>query len=221
LLGRLQSGYERLRQSDPETVWALARRVRRYRARLKRAGITPDEVYLPIHPGRAALFVVRELELVVVGAPLALFGMVNHILPYTSVRALARRMSTDKDHWASNVIYPGLVIFPFFYALQLAAAWWLLPHLWAAVYTVALPYTGYYAILYSDRLRRSWRRTATFLRFLVHREEQTQLAAEGRAIVTQIRELGARLERERETPDPEAFGSTSPRPRPEPGVVPP
>jgi 1-acyl-sn-glycerol-3-phosphate acyltransferase len=194
LLGRLQAGYQSLRQSDAEEVRALSRRVRRYRARLKRSGITPDEVYLPIHAGRAAFFLVRELELVLIGAPLALFGAVNHAIPYLAVRALARRLSTDKDHWASNVIYPGLVIFPAAYAIQLAAAWWFLPALWAAVYTVALPYTGYYALLYGDRLLRTWTRARTFLRFLRRRDEQEELAAEGRAIVDRIRALGARLE---------------------------
>jgi 1-acyl-sn-glycerol-3-phosphate acyltransferase len=219
LVGRLQSGYHTLLRSDPETLWPLARRVRRYRARLKRSGIAPDEVYLPIHLGRAAFFVVRELELVAVGGPLALFGLVNHFLPYKTVAILARRMSTDKDHWASNVVYPGLVIFPAFYALQLTAAWWFLPRLWAAVYTVALPYTGYYAILLGDRLRLSWRRTATFLRFLVHRDEQEQLATEGRAILDQIRALGARFEAPTSEQGPAPGEVPSATVRPEPGGV--
>ena len=82
--------------------------------------------------------------------------------------------------------------------MQLAVAWWLLPTFWACVYTVALPYTGYYALLFSDRVGRSWRRMVTFLRFLTRPGEQDRLAAEGREIVGRVRELEARLEAETE-----------------------
>jgi hypothetical protein len=148
---------------------------------------------LPIHFGRALLFLVRELELIVVGFPLAAFGALNHVLPYLIVRYVARRLSTDKDHWASNVVYPSFAIFPFFYALQLIAAWILLPTLWAAVYTLALPYTGYYAILYGDRWRRALGRARTFAYFLANRTRQEQLAREGQEIIQHIRTLGEPL----------------------------
>ncbi len=68
LAGRLQAGYESLMKTNPDAVDELAKRIRRYRAELKRIGISPREIYLPIHFGRAALFLIRELELVVVGA---------------------------------------------------------------------------------------------------------------------------------------------------------
>jgi 1-acyl-sn-glycerol-3-phosphate acyltransferase len=196
LLGRLQAGYQKLQLSEPETVHALTREIRAYRAELRRAGIAVDEVYLPIHPGRAAFFLVRELELILGGSPMALFGAINHVMPYQIVKAVARKLSVDKDQWASNVVYPGLVVFAVCYLVQLGLAWWLLPTAWALLYTVALPYTGYYALLFGDRAGRSWRRMVTFLRFLIRPGEQERLAAEGREIVGRIRELGARLESE-------------------------
>ena len=154
-----------------------------------------------MHPGRAAFFLLRELELVLVGMPLALFGAINHVVPYEIVKVLADKLSTDKDHWASNVVYPGIVVFPLCYLVQLGVAWWLLPAFWACLYTVALPYTGYYALLFSDRVGRSWRRMVTFLRFLTRPGEQERLAAEGRDIVGRVRELEARLGAETEPAD--------------------
>jgi len=75
----------------------------------------------------------------------------------------------------------------------LTAAWLFLPPLWAGVYTAALPYTGYYALLYRDRAFSVFRRTRTFMRFLFHRSEQERLANEGRAIIEQIWYLDERL----------------------------
>jgi len=193
LLSGLQSGYRTLLANFPDDVNALSTRMRQYRAELKKRGMTAAEIFLPVHPGRALLFLIRELELLLVGAPVALFGAVNHFLPYQIVKWIARALSTDKDHWASNIVYPSFLVFPIFYLLQLGAAWFFLPSFWAFLYTVALPYTGYYALIYGERAGRAFRRTRTFLYLLRDREGQTRLAAEGRAILEQIQALGSRL----------------------------
>jgi hypothetical protein len=194
LMSRLRTGYDELSKTQPEAVAELARRIRRYRVELKRRGIAPHEVYLPLHPGRAFLFLIRELELALVGAPLAAFGAANHIVPYHMVKWLAKKLSTDKDHWATNVVYPSLLVFPICYFLQLTAAWCLLPPWWAAMYSVLLPFTGYYALLYGDRWTQTWQRTMTFFRFLWRRPDQQRLVSDGRAILTQMRDLAASVE---------------------------
>jgi 1-acyl-sn-glycerol-3-phosphate acyltransferase len=193
LVEKLQAGYRTLLARRPAEVEELSARVRRYRSELRRLGIDPGEVYLPLHPGRALFFLVRELELLIVGSPLALFGALNHIVPYLLVKRVARALSKDKDHWASNVVYPSFLVFPCFYLAQLAAAWLLLPAVWAGVYTMALPYTGYYALLYRDRIGAAFRRARAFFLFLFDRSMQEQLAQEGRALIGHIRQLGEEL----------------------------
>jgi 1-acyl-sn-glycerol-3-phosphate acyltransferase len=193
LLKRLQAGYRLLVQTRPEEVQDLTTRVRHYRSQLKRLGIEPREVYLPMHMGKAAFFLVREVELLTIGAPIALAGAINHALPYWIVKWIARKLSRDKDHWASNVIYPSFVVFPLCYAVQIVAAWLLLPAFWAGVYTITLPYTGYVALLYGDRMRMTWRRLRTFVYFLRDGSRQEELAREGRAIIADIRALGEQL----------------------------
>ncbi len=189
LLKRLQAGYRSLATAWPQEVEELTKRVRHYRSELKRLAIDPREVYLPLHVGKAAFFLVRELELLAIGAPLALFGAVDHLVPYLVVKQIAKALSTDKDHWATNVVYPSFVVFPLCYTLQIAAAWWLLPGFWAVLYVIALPYTGWVALLYGDRATATWRRLRTFLYFLGNRGRQDELAREGRAIIAGIREL--------------------------------
>ena len=198
LVGRLQNGWEWLHRTRPQVCQQLARRIRDFRRRLRRAGILPSEVYLPLNFGRAAFFLLRELELMIIGGPMALFGAVNHAAPYYTVKFLTTKLSRDKDHWASNAIYTSFIVFPFFYILQLGAAWLLLPKMWAAIYTIALPYTGYYAILYGDRFQRAWRRARTFVRFTLRPIEQQQLADEGRGIVEEIRALAHVMEAEQQ-----------------------
>jgi hypothetical protein len=200
LIGRLQAGYQALREGHRPEVESLIGRIRLYRGELERRGIDPAEVYLPIHWGRALLFLIRELELIVIGMPLALFGSINHFLPYQIVKWIARALSKDKDHWASNTIYPGFLIFPLFYVIQIGLAWFLLPGFWAALYTLALPYTGYYALLYRDRIGGTLRRTRTFFHFVRHPEVQAELAREGREIIARIQTLADCLPHEKERP---------------------
>jgi len=189
LVKRLQEGYRALNETRPEEMSALAKRVRQYRSELKRLGIEPREVYLPIHFGKAAFFLFRELELLLIGAPLALLGAINHLIPYFIVKFIARALSKDKDHWATNVVYPSLVVFPFCYTLQIAIACWLVPAFWAVIYMLLLPYSGYVALLYGDRARATKKRLQTFLYFFFNRIKQVELASQGRTIIADIRAL--------------------------------
>jgi glycerol-3-phosphate O-acyltransferase/dihydroxyacetone phosphate acyltransferase len=193
-LARLQVGYRTLRSGHGPEIESLTGRVREYRSELRRCGIDPAEVYLSRNPLRAGFFLIRELELIVIGLPMALFGTVNHLLPYLIVRRIARKLSVDTDHWATNVIYPSFIVFPLYYVLVLSAAWLTLPMFWAAVYTVALPYTGYYSILYHGRAASAWRRASTFVYFLVHPALQARLANQGREIFAAIQQLACHLD---------------------------
>lgn len=210
-LARLRAGYRSLRTEVPGEISALAARLVRYRAELRRRGIDPGEVYLPLHPARAVLFLVREVELLVIGAPLALFGAANHLVPYLTVRGLARALSTDRDHWATNVIYPSLVVFPMWYALLLALVWLRVPAPWAITYSLAVPYCGYYALLYSERAGNAWARARTFVRFVSDRGAQLRLATEGREILAAIYLMSARLQPDREASSPVAGVEGQPR----------
>src|SRR5205823_6144596 len=58
-LRRLQDGYRHLAASHAGEVERVTRAVRKYRAELRRLGIEPGEVYLPLHYGKAAFFLFR------------------------------------------------------------------------------------------------------------------------------------------------------------------
>jgi hypothetical protein len=68
------------------------------------------------------------------------------------------------------------------------------------IYTIALPFTGYYAILYNERTGSARRRAMTFIYFLLHPKLQRQLADQGRAILNAIHTLAGYLQPETKTP---------------------
>ena len=186
---RLQDGRAWLMREQPEQLSALERRVDSLSAELQHLGVSADELFLSMSPSRVALFVVRELELVLVGAPMAAWGALNHALPYLTLRTLVRKMSKDRDHFASNAVFLALPIVPVFYALQIALAALLLSPPLLLLYILLLPLTGAVALLWRDRTGSAWRRTRTFFRFLGRSGNQQKLRAEVLAIAAEMRAL--------------------------------
>ena len=193
LASLLSDGYQKLESTHAAAIAELEQRVHRYHSDLRRWGISPPEVYLEMNFGRAALFLVRELETLLIGLPLALIGAFLHGPAYLATRAIVRRVSTDRDHWATNSVGLGSILILGSSLLELTAAWIFLSWPAAAVVTVLLPYSGYYALVYRDRAGGIFRRSRTFLRFLFRRDLQTRLAQEGRGIIAGIEELGESL----------------------------
>jgi glycerol-3-phosphate O-acyltransferase / dihydroxyacetone phosphate acyltransferase len=189
LAGLLSEGYGRLESTHAPEIAELEDRVRRYHRELRRLGIAPAEVYLEMNAGRAALFLVREAELLLIGLPLALLGTVLHGPAYAATRAIVRRVSIDRDHWATNAVCIGSVLIAVSSTIELVAAWILLSWPFAAALTLLLPYSGYYALLYRDRVGGIFRRSRTFLRFLFDRGLQRSLEEEGRGIIAGIGRL--------------------------------
>ena len=194
----LFDGWMALRAREAATVAALEVRIAAHRERLRSLRIDPAEARVEYTPARSALFVLRELEIAVVGAPWALLGAAGNALPYLAVDGIARLLSRDLDHWASHKIYPSLLVYPIFYLGEAAAVGALAGPLWAAGFLAAAPFAGLYAQLYRERMRDAARRARTFLALCRRPSEKAALVAEGDAIAAEIERLGRSLAGARE-----------------------
>ena len=194
LVQLLNEGYKQLKEDQAEALTELRKRVRAYRLELRDLGIKPSEVYISMPAWRVARFVVRELVIVVVGMPIAAWGVLNHLIPAALIRVFAVNLSAEKDKWASNVVFPTVVLVPFFYTVQITVAWFYLPPLWAALYTISLPISGLFAILYRDRVGNIRYRSRTFFLFLKNPDLRERLGNEGRSIIEDLTKLGEKLE---------------------------
>jgi glycerol-3-phosphate O-acyltransferase/dihydroxyacetone phosphate acyltransferase len=183
LLAELRDDYER---ADRDALARLVSDLRAYRRDLRRRGLTQAEVYLSMHPLQALFFVVRELELLLIGGAIAAIGAVQHGPAFLLDRLLTKRLSADLDHWASNAIFYGFAIFPLVWTAGLTIVSMLTSWRWALAYAALLPFTLLYTILWSDRIARAAHRARTFLTFLLHRDVQHDLQTRGRALIAAI-----------------------------------
>ncbi len=189
LIERLRQGYEALKRDHAVKLTETAERFSRFCAQLKIKGIHPSELFLPMDASLAFMFFIRQILFMVLGLPLAIYGLINHLLPWLTIRFIGGFLHKGTDQWASNVLYPSLVVFPAFYLLQIGTVAWFYPFSWAAVYGVTLPFAGWIALHYVERAPRIWRRSRTFLRFLFHPTERREMADEAQSLIQEIQNL--------------------------------
>jgi len=204
LVRLIRDGYENLRERKEAEIRELRSRIITYRSQLKHLGVSPAEVYILMTPWRAALFVIREFTVLIAGLPLALWGLINNLVPAVLVREVARKLTFERDQWASNTIFPSIVLFPLFYSVQAALVWIYLSPVFAPIYLVLLPISGYAAIRYWERAGGIWQRSRTFFMFLFQPPLQTCLVEEGKEIIRRIQSLGEEAQAQAESVDEEA-----------------
>ena len=90
---------------------------------------------------------------------------------------------------ATNAIFFGVPWFAICYAVQLAVVAALFRWKWAAVYAVALPYTGAVARLFRDRVLDCAAADGEFFRAGVERARREQVQQQARALVGDIQQL--------------------------------
>jgi glycerol-3-phosphate O-acyltransferase / dihydroxyacetone phosphate acyltransferase len=160
---RLERG--ELPSAVEDRVRHVQRRLHGLRRTATRLGIRLDDVALDTRLPAAGRFVVRELLLAAVGVPLALWGRINHFLPFTLVTRMGRRTASALSNRAMNTIVIGLVLVPLFYIAQTAIVWWLAGPGWAALYAVSLIPSASWDIRYTERLRQLRRRALAWRHF--------------------------------------------------------
>jgi 1-acyl-sn-glycerol-3-phosphate acyltransferase len=193
-VARLQAGAAWLQATHPGERERLEHRVAAVHRKAAHLGVRIDELFLPMDPARAAFFVLREAEILLVGLPLAALGALVHGPAYLATRAIVRRTARDEDHVATHAVFLGAPIFLLWYALQVAAAGVLFGPLPALGYALSAILAGSVALLWRDRAGSVVRRVRTFLLFARHPGYQRSLADEARAVAERIHHLHAELE---------------------------
>jgi glycerol-3-phosphate O-acyltransferase / dihydroxyacetone phosphate acyltransferase len=148
-----------------DRVRHVQRRLLGLRRTATRLGIRLDDVALDTRLPAAGRFVVRELLLAAIGIPLALWGRINHFLPFTLVTRLGVRTASATSNRAMNTIVIGLILVPLFYVAQTGLVWWLAGPWWALPYAASLIPSASWDIRYTERLRQLKRRALAWRHF--------------------------------------------------------
>jgi len=184
--------YRYLMSRDPARVERLRREVERYAADLEMGGLAGRELARTYPPGVVWRYALREGLSLLVGLPLALWGIANHAIPYQLTALAARVARPSFDTEATFKLVAGLVLYPLCWIGEGWLAWRLGGASWLTVFLVSLGPTAFFALTWRVRLDRVRRDTRGFLGFLRDRDLFRRLLARRRALMEELRAL-ARL----------------------------
>jgi 1-acyl-sn-glycerol-3-phosphate acyltransferase len=141
-------------------------------------GIMVEDIGLELDFRRAFRFVAREGWLLIIGGPFALWGRLNHWLPFRLARAFAMRSVESAADPAMRTLVAGTVFVLLTYVAQtvvVSAVWGVLA---GVGYLVSLPLAAEINFRLSDRIRRAVSRARAFVRFRRHPSLHAQLCEE-------------------------------------------
>lgn len=172
---------------------ALVRSVADLEEALRRHGVALEDVSVSSEGRHAAPFVAREVGIIALGGPIALWGMVNHWLPFNAARVIARRSIESAADPAMRTIVAGAGLVLAFYTAQGAAVAALAGWIPALIYVVSLPLAADVNFLLRDRLRRALQRARTYLLFRRRPKLRARLQADLQRVREEAMEIEARL----------------------------
>jgi len=159
-------------------VDALLSDLATFEDRLSRHEVSLDDVRISPASRHAAPFVLREAWIIALGGPVALWGAVNHWLPFHAARLIARRSVESAADPAMRTIVAGAVLVLAFYAVQGTLVAVLAGWVAALSYVVSLPLAADVNFLLRERLSRVIRRARTYLLFRRRPKLHAQLQRE-------------------------------------------
>ncbi|HSP05605.1 MAG TPA: lysophospholipid acyltransferase family protein [Acidobacteriota bacterium] len=151
---KLVEGIHFFNQRNPELVLHIRDNVRSYTSRLKKARLR-DEMVRRITENKTSyrIFLWR-IFLLLIGLPGALYGGINHFLPYEISRWVSRKVAKRETDYATVRILCGILLYPLFYAAQI---YWVMEH-WGwmegLIYGITLPVFGAFAYYYWEKFKR-------------------------------------------------------------------
>lgn len=172
---------------------ALVRSVAELQETLQRHGVALEDVSVSSESRHAVPFVLREAGIIALGGPIALWGMINHWIPFNAARLIARRSIESAADPAMRTIVAGAALVLAFYTAQGATVAVFAGWVPALIYIVSLPLAADVNFLLRDRLRRALQRARTYLLFRRRPKLHARLQADLQRVRAEAVEIEARL----------------------------
>jgi 1-acyl-sn-glycerol-3-phosphate acyltransferase len=155
----------------------------------QKAGLAAERLSRHYSAGVVARFALGQGLALLLGAPLALCGIVLHVVPYQLTAAAVRLIPHTDEEEATDKIAAGLVLYPLAWALEAWAAYAIGGKLALIGFLVALLPAGFFALAWRARLAHVGQEAGAFLRFLRDRGLPHRLRERRRALAAKLAEL--------------------------------
>jgi glycerol-3-phosphate O-acyltransferase/dihydroxyacetone phosphate acyltransferase len=157
---------------------ALLDRLAKFRDELGHHGLSLEDLEISLDVTEGAWFAVREVGIIGAAGPVALWGWLNHVIPFNLAQSLAVRRVESAAEPAMQTMLIGIGLVVAFYMVQGALVWAVFGAIVALAYLISLPVAADINFQIRARLTRALRRARTYLRFRRDPALQARLGAE-------------------------------------------
>ena len=190
---RATRAYRYLSRHDPGRLSRLRGQMERYIKDLDAAGLRTAVLLKPPAPGVALRYAGGQLAALLGGLPLALWGLASHALPYWLTWAAARLLRPSGDVEATYKLAAGVVLYPLAWIGEAWLLWRVGGGGLLALFLALLVPGGFFALSWSERLRRLYGETRALLRLVLDRDLARHLAERRREILAEMDVAVARV----------------------------
>lgn len=191
---RFIKAYPLVQKRQPERLRRLEMRMMRFEEELNQAGFDTEELSPPGSTSRVFVAIVRRLFLFLLMLGPAVIGTITHYAAYKLGGYLATRFSRDSDDVISTIkIISAMLLFPLTWIVLAIIAYAFSGWVPAVLALLVIPFCGYVAIVFFEKLDKSIAGLRVLMFFLVRRRFFVRLLAERNAIRDEIIALGKEI----------------------------
>lgn len=203
-LSRLQrtlAGYHWLEKNAPAALAAFGERLIAFARAMEQAGLPFGDLPRDYSVATVLTFTLRHLLVLLLGAPLALCGMLLHTIPYFMIDIAVRLIPHTDEEDATDKIAAGLLFFPLAWAIEAWLAWHFGGGVVLAALLLLLLPSAFFALSWRERLQYVGQEALAFIRVLRNRDLPRQWLAMRQDLITELDALN-RLVPSSESQDP-------------------
>jgi glycerol-3-phosphate O-acyltransferase / dihydroxyacetone phosphate acyltransferase len=152
--------------------------------------VSLDDLVISRGIGAGVTFVVRESLILLIAGPIAIWGWLNHFLPFRAAIAAGKRVPDSAAEPAMRTIVAGTLLVSMVYMIQGALVTLIFGPWRAIAYVFSLPIAADINLRLRDRLARALRRARTYLLFRTHPQLHRELGARAAALQEEALALG-------------------------------
>jgi glycerol-3-phosphate O-acyltransferase/dihydroxyacetone phosphate acyltransferase len=154
---------------NPRLVREMQEKIVLYKRKLKRLRLKDSMVQEKSGLGRFFKSEFTTIIKALIGLPLALYGILNNFVPYRITEAIARKYIEERTKILFALFLGGGLTFAAFYGIQVVLMWQLKGLIWAILYLISLPLSGFFALAYTKAIRREKQRISFSFLFFTKR----------------------------------------------------
>ncbi len=137
-LQRLIEGQRLLRHYEPNRVRSIISQLRMFERLCRTWGVKDYHLTVEYRPILITIYIIRTLGMVLFVFPLALWGILNSVIPFYLTRFLSRRYAKGTDQHDTAKIVVGFISFALFWSIQCFVVYRYFGLVWFLLYLVSL-----------------------------------------------------------------------------------